>query len=646
MSASHSNGPPNGAPAAAGGRRFRSVAELVPDAIFVVDPDDEDVPFRILFANETAARVHGYEPGELNGTSFMALVAEPDRANGPGRALRILAGEVITFEETHRHRDGRILPMEVRARLIEWDGRRAILGIDRDLTDQSVAERTLRKINNRYALLAGAMQDIIYLMGRDGLGTYVSPSCERLLGYTPAEVVGRSPTEFVHPDERDEFARAKSENFKGLPTHKEWRYRHKDGHWVWMESLSNPVFDEAGAVTGVVCCVRDISRRKAAEDGARTAQKLEAIGRLAGGIAHDFNNLLTVVNGCAELLLGSVPEDDPRRKLIEDVVTAGERGAALTRQLLTFSRQQPVRAVPLVINDVVAGTTRMLTRLLGADVAVELRLAPDVPCAGVDPGQFEQVVVNLAVNARDAMPTGGRLTIATADVDFAGRDDLPPDARPECYVRVAVSDTGTGMSPDVLAHLFEPFFTTKPVGRGTGLGLATVHGIVRQAEGFVTVESEVGVGTTVRVFLPAVPREEIVPEPDPVPAPDPGGTETVLVVEDDDAVRALTCAVLERKGYVVIPAASAADALDLCDERTALPDLVVTDLIMPGMTGRELAEELAQRDPAVKLIYLSGYSPDSAAFHGLERDRAAFLQKPFTADALTRLVRGTLDGLS
>lgn len=244
------------------------------------------------------------------------------------------------------------------------------------------------------------------------------------------------------------------------------------------------------------------------------------------------------------------------------------------------------------------------------------------------------------------MPTGGRLTIATADVDFAGRDDLPPDARPECYVRVAVSDTGTGMSPDVLAHLFEPFFTTKPVGRGTGLGLATVHGIVRQAEGFVTVESEVGVGTTVRVFLPAVPREEIVPEPDPVPAPDPGGTETVLVVEDDDAVRALTCAVLERKGYVVIPAASAADALDLCDERTALPDLVVTDLIMPGMTGRELAEELAQRDPAVKLIYLSGYSPDSAAFHGLERDRAAFLQKPFTADALTRLVRGTLDGLS
>jgi two-component system cell cycle sensor histidine kinase/response regulator CckA len=882
---------------------FRSVAELVPDSIFVLDPDVPGTPLRILYANRAAARAHGYDPGELTGTSLVALIAESDRPLAPDREQRILAGEIVTFEETHRHRDGRLLAIEVRARRIEWEGRRAILGINRDLTDRKKiesdlvesratyrrlvdsldavlweadpdtfrftfvspqaeplfgfplaewtanptfwrdhlhpddrdrvvayyegecargrdhefeyrmatadgrtlwvrdrvqvttapdgtrrifgiledvtarkrietdlarseerlrlalasgrlgtfdwdlatdhvvwsethyqifgyapgdppeitfrhftdrvvpedlaalranieraretrdeyrfdyrvrlpdgsirwvlgvgrflyddrgeavrmlgyvkdvtdrkeSELALRKLNDRYALLAGAMQDIVYLMDRDGVGTYVSPSCERLLGYTPAEVIGRKPTPFVHPDEQAAFARAKAENYAGRPTQEEWRYRHKDGRWVWMESLSNPVFDAAGAVTGVVCCVRDITRRKAAEDRARTAQKLEAIGQLAGGIAHDFNNLLTVVNGCAELLLGAVPRGDPRRPLIDDIARAGERGATLTRQLLTFSRQQPSRPVPLDVNETVAGTTRMLTRLLGAHVAIELRLAPGAPAARVDPGQFEQVVVNLAVNARDAMPGGGRLTVATDECDFAGRDDLPPDARPERYVRVAVADTGTGMSPEVLTHLFEPFFTTKPVGRGTGLGLATVHGIVRQAQGFLTVDSDVGAGTTVCVYLPAVPRGEHPAGPAPLPDPDTGGTETVLVVEDDDAVRALTCAVLERKGYDVLPAASAAEALALCDERPAPPDLVVTDLMMPGMTGHELADTLTRRDPDVKLIFLSGYAPESAAFHDLGRDRAAFLQKPFTAHALTRLVRRTLDGLA
>ncbi len=514
-----------------------------------------------------------------------------------------------------------------------------------DITEQRAAQEALRLANAQYELLAGHIRDVISIHDAEGRFVYASPSCLQISGYRPDELVGERYELQVHPDDRSLLAETFAKNLRGEATSIEWRFQHKAGHWVWFETSATPLPDGGrGRGAGVVTSTRDITARKLVETQLRQAQKLEALGQLAGGVAHDFNNLLTVVIGCCELLLADKPAADPERPLLDDVLRAGERGAALTRQMLAFSRQQVVQCEVFDLAGLAAEAMKMLARLLGEDIALRTEFPPRLGRVKADPGQVEQVLMNLVLNARDAMPRGGTLAVQVAAAQFAAGDPaLPQACRPGRYVRLSVRDTGHGMTPEVKARLFEPFFTTKPVGKGTGLGLATVYGAVQRAGGFLAVESEPGRGALFAAHFPEYDEAHDGPRSELARKPRPAGRETILVVEDDSGVRALTTAVLKRAGYNVIAAEDGAAALELWGTLAAPPDLVVTDVVMPGMSGRELAESLAAKCPQLKVVFLSGYTADAVIRHGVEYDRAAFLQKPYTAEALTRLVRSVLD---
>jgi signal transduction histidine kinase len=404
------------------------------------------------------------------------------------------------------------------------------------------------------------------------------------------------------------------------------------------------VRDAAGRPVRLLGTVLDVTDRRRLEEQYRQAQKMEAVGRLAGGVAHDFNNLLTVINGYGEVLLESLPAGHPAREMVAEIRGAGERAAALTRQLLAFSRKQPAAPRVLDLNALVRDLDRMLRRLIGEDVEFATATAPDLWPVTADPGHLEQVVVNLVVNARDAMPRGGKLTVETRNVVL---DDAyaraTADARPGPHVLLAVTDTGVGMDRATLDRALEPFFTTKGPSHGTGLGLATVYGVVKQAGGHVALYSEPGRGTTVKVYLPPT-DVPVTQTPDrPIARPLPRGTETVLLVEDEDAVRALTRHVLRVAGYAVLEAADGRQAVRVADGYAGRIDLLVTDVVMPHLGGREVADALAGRHPGLRVLFLSGYSDDAVVRHGLVDRDVAFLQKPFTPADLARKVREVLD---
>jgi PAS domain S-box-containing protein len=621
---------------------YRTLFEMCPDAIYLVDMGGH-----IRSANPAATAQTGYAPAELRAMRIQDLDTTDHAAEVPDRLQRVRAGESLHFEVAHRRKDGTHVELDVQAAAVEINGESLVLAFDRDITAERAAAAALGKADDLYRLLADRMQDVITVHDTSPQARYlyVSPSGERLTGYRADELVGREYVPEVHPDDLPTLAQSNRANLRGEVTQIEWRSRHKDGRYIWLETVATPVTDAAGGVTSLICTSRDIGRRKEAEDRLRQAQKLEAIGLLAGGVAHDFNNLLTVVNGCSELVLEDLPAEAAARPLLEAILAAGERGAGLTRQLLAFSRQQMLQTEVFDLSGVVPATAKMVGRLLGEDIVMSLRLHPAAGCVKADLGQVEQIIVNLAVNARDAMPTGGTLLIETTPVEVPDAAPRPsPEARPGRYVRLAVTDTGTGMTPEVQARLFEPFFTTKPTGEGTGLGLATVYGIVRQSGGFLTVESEVGRGTTFAVYLPR--HDEVTEGPKSAlrPKEKAVGSETVLVVEDDASVRVLTTNILLRQGYRVESAADGAAALAVCDRLPAPPDLLLTDVVMPGMSGRELAGTLTSRYPRLRVVFLSGYTADDVLRHGVEEDRVAFLQKPYTPDTLSRFVRKVLDG--
>ena len=412
-------------------------------------------------------------------------------------------------------------------------------------------------------------------------------------------------------------------------------------HWL---VSSFPIPGADGEMVGVGAIVVDTTAHHELEAQLLQAQKMEAVGRLAGGVAHDFNNLLTVITSYADLLVEDLEPADKRREDLGEISRAADRASGLTRQLLAFSRKQVLQPTTLSLDTVVDGVEKMLGRLIGADVELVTVRAPDLGLVSADPGQIEQVIMNLVVNARDAMPDGGRITIETANVELSEADAGRRMAvAAGAYVMLAVSDTGHGMGPDVLAHLFEPFYTTKPSGRGTGLGLSTVFGIVRQSGGDVWVYSEVGEGTTFKIYLPRVNEVALAASANGTALPAPRGAETILIAEDDDALRALAHRVLVRQGYTVIEARNGREALELCTSYEGSIDLVLSDVVMPELGGRGLVERLATSRPRTRVLFMSGYTDDDVFRRALIDHRTEFLQKPFTPQSLSQRVREVLN---
>jgi two-component system cell cycle sensor histidine kinase/response regulator CckA len=487
-------------------------------------------------------------------------------------------------------------------------------------SERGRAVEALERREEHYRSLIENSMDLISIMNLDGTIRYVSPSHERLLGYPLDALVGRNVLSFVHSEDKARVQTALTNGNNGRPV--ECRIRHSDGSWRVLESFSRDLSHVAG-VNGMVVNARDITERKHLEEQLHHSQRLEAVGRLAGGVAHDFNNLLMVITGYSHMLLDGMHPGDPARQDLEQVVKASERATDLTRQLLAFSRRQGVRASLVNLNALVQEMDRMLRRILGEDIELVIQLAPDLKTVRADPGQIEQVILNMAVNARDAMPSGGQLLIETKNSALPRRD----------CVTISISDTGIGMEAPVLSRVFEPFFTTKE--QGTGLGLATSYGIIKENGGDLRVESTPGKGTSFLIELPVTEQTSEHME-SPKESRPPRGTETILLVEDEDGVRRVVETMLTRHGYQVLSASSYKEAIAAAERHRGTIHLLITDMVMPGMSGRKMAECLVAGRSDMKVLYVSGYGDAKA------QTDTHFLQKPFSTEELATKIRELL----
>ena len=602
----------------------------------------------IEYVNPKFTRVTGYSSEEVVGKNPRILKsgeAPPDFYRDLWST--ITAGREWQGEFHNRKKNGELF-WEFASISPVFDEKQKIthfIASKEDITERKRAAEELAKREVYFRSLIEHSLDIVAVIAPDGELRYVSPSGERILGYPAADLPGLNAFDLIHPDDRSlaegKFRRSLETGTKFEQL--EVRIRHRDGSWRTLSFIGRPLPPETG-MRGLIINARDQTDRQQLEAQLRVSQKMEGIGRLAGGIAHDFNNLLTAILGYSELMEAQLPDDEDLRSSLREIHHAGERAAALTRQLLAFSRKQVLQPRLLDLNAVVSEVEKLLRRLIGEDVELVTQLDPALGNVKADPGQLEQVLINLAVNARDAMPEGGTLTIETAnavlDTGFAMAN---PGARSGEYAVLTVADTGIGMSDDVRSHAFEPFFTTKEQGKGTGLGLATAYGIVKQSDGYITVESEPGRGAAFRIYFPRAAGAAAASGLGEHPPLSPRGTETILLVEDETGVRRLSCTILESQGYTVLEAASGAEALEIARSHTGEIHLLATDVVMPGMSGRVLWDRLRALHPGPRVLFMSGYTDDAIARHGVLEPGIAFLQKPFTPFGLAQKVRDVLD---
>jgi two-component system, cell cycle sensor histidine kinase and response regulator CckA len=632
---------------AASERRFRSLVQNSSDLVTIVAPDGA-----ILYASDSAERIVGYSPAQLVGTSLLEYIDQSDVGplrqllqNGDGWPRASVTGPL----EFRLHRaDGTPVWLEaVGTNLLTDATIRGIVLNARDVSERKRADRALRDSEERYRDLFDNASDLVCMTTPAGDLLYVNNAWHEGTGYREDEIGRMQLLEIVHPDSRGHFTDVLERVLAGERLdHVELVFVPKSGIPITVEGNLSCTFKE-GQPSVVRGIYRDITERKRVEEHLRRAERMQAAGKLAGGVAHEVNNMMTGVIGFSEFVLRSLGSDDPRRADVEEVIKAGTRAADVTRQLLAFTRQQFLRPQVMEINAVISETEKMLRHSLGEDKNLELRLSPQAGQIRADRGQLEQVLINLVLNARDAISGNGRVTLETAaavwDAAYAERHggvDIPLGP----YVMLAVSDTGCGMDVDVQARIFEPFFTTKAIGQGTGLGLSTVYGIVKQSGGFIWVYSEPGQGSVFKVYLPEA-RPAPVPELRPAP---PGsaplhGSETVLVIEDEEVVRNLAKRGLRDHGYTVVDARNGADALRYIQHHPGTVDLVICDVVMPEMGGRELGRHLAMFNPDLPVLYMSGYTGDDVVQRGLLDPGAPFQQKPFTPAILASKVRTMLD---
>jgi two-component system, cell cycle sensor histidine kinase and response regulator CckA len=623
--------------------RYRVTSDHAATGLAHVGPDG-----RFLRVSRRLCDMLGYESEELLTRTLQDLTHADEVTRDVAQRERLHRGEIdsYTAEKRYVRKDGSTVWVELTEAAVRGPGGevRSFMDVFTDVSERRAVQSRLSQSEADYRNLVEQATIGIFRLSASGKILSANPALVAMLGYDSVDDLrALNPATEVYAD-RDERARLLGQFERGDVASGEVAWRRKDGTSIVVRLRLRMMRGGAGEADRIDGLAEDVTQQRSLENQFRQAQRLEAVGRLAGGIAHDFNNVLTAITGFSDLLLEELPAGDRKRSDVEEIRTAAARAAALTRQLLAFSRKQVLQPRVLDVNALVETLHRILQRLIGEDVKLEIVLGPRLGAVRADPGQLEQVIMNLAVNARDAMPDGGRLTIETANVELdEDRAFQHPGAAPGRYVLVAVTDTGIGMDAETRSQAFEPFFTTKEQGKGTGLGLSTVYGIVKQSGGHIWMYSEPGQGATFKIYLPRV--DEAIAPLDLAPAlvPAVGGRETILLAEDDPPVREVASEFLAQKGYRVLRAPDGQTALEMARAHAGEIHMLVTDIVMPGMTGRELVTALVAERPNVRVLYMSGYTDDAVVRHGVLDEGLPYLQKPFSPDALARKVRDVLD---
>lgn len=620
------------------------------------------IPYRInwqrkqyTFYDDRVYRLTGYSPEELTFAKIRSMPVEthflgPLSGMSEAMVRRLIEAQVLRnlyIEYKIITKSGQALWIsDSRVEIADDNGKIVeTVGLFQDVTERKREVEALAR-NERYfrALTENAL-DLITVLNADGTVRYVSPSVLPVLGYSPEELIGEDVAQLIHPDDRERVMTTLTRGIEEPDSsHRiQCRCLHQDGSWRTLESIGRSMLNDPN-IGGAVINSRDATERVQLEEQLLQSQKMESIGCLAGGLAHDFNNLLTCITGYCEMALGRVNKDEKLANQLQLIREASYRASDLTRQLLAFARKQIIEPRNTNLNALTLNLDKMLRRLIGEDIELVTFPSEDPAIVRIDPGQFEQVVINLAINARDAMPQGGKMTIeikhTAIDREYV---KFHPDMRPGEYVMLAISDTGIGMTEAVRARIFEPFFTTKESGKGTGLGLATCYGIVRQAGGYVWVYSEPDKGTTFKIYLPKAEGASQSVKARTVPARLERGTETILLVEDEPLVRGITNEVLTEHGYTIIEAQDGMSALALAEKHHEAIDLLLTDVVLPQISGRDLAEQVRAKCPRVRVLFMSGYTEDAIVHRGVLERGIEFLPKPFTPEGLVRKVQSVLE---
>ncbi len=633
-----------------------SILEAVPDAVAAVNQQGV-----IIQVNSQAEAMFRYTRDELIGQSIEILVPERQRANHDQHREQFHRQPKIRrmgsgLDLYGRRRDGSEFPVEISLSPVATGNGPIVLSAIRDISDRKRIEEELRRANeelerrkarelrdsqNRLALIVDSSQDAIIGKNLDGIITQWNKGAEQMYGYTAQEMIGRNISTVAPQDRADEIQAIldRIRNGERVQYFESIRIT-KDKRRLNVSISVSPIHDSEGKVVGASTIARNITAQKKIEDQLKQSQKMEAVGRLAGGVAHDFNNLLGIVTACTELLRGRV--DDESLEYVDNIREAAKRGASLTKQLLAFSRRQPVQSQVLDLNERLKEVSKLLRPLMGDDVEVVVPPRSTAAVIEADPGQLDQIVLNLAVNARDAMPRGGKFIIETGVVDLDEAFTREHSMTPGCYVTLAVSDNGSGMDEATRSRIFEPFFTTKESGKGSGLGLATVYGIVKQSAGHIWVYSEVGRGTTFKIYLPSAEHKlGLRSESRAEAVPDRRVGATILLAEDDVLMRKLTRKMLEQHGYKVLEAIDGESALNVIAANSTRIDLTLTDVVMKGMNGPELVLRVMDSHPEMKVVYMSGYTGELVVHQGLQSD-IRLLEKPFTRAALLKMIDDAL----